>query len=342
MKAWDFFCGAGGLTHGLLDAGIEVIAGIDIDEGCRETYEFNNPSTDFIHADIKGVTAKHLGLTRRHGMYDDVLFVGCAPCQAFSRQNKKLKRRADATLLGEFGRLVESVLPGYILVENVPGIVKVPGFSTFRRFTRMLRINGYRYVFDFLNAKHYGVPQNRRRLVLLASRLATPSFPEFTHGNNQQPFSTVRHAIGRFPVLAAGEQHPKVFNHVSPSLTELNLERLRATPHDGGGRRSWPEHLILKCHRGSYKGHSDVYGRMSWDVPAPTLTGRCISISNGRYGHPEQDRAISLREAAAIQSFPDDYRFFGSNTHIAVQIGNAVPVKLGEKLGKHTLELANS
>ena len=341
MKAWDFFCGAGGLTRGLLDAGIDVVAGIDRDERCRNAYECNNPQVDFMHADVSEIDPGCLGLKCWPGKYDDVLFAGCAPCQPFSLQRKGNGKRRDATLLSEFGRLVETVLPGYVLIENVPGIARVRGFSTFRRFLRMLNANGYRYVSKILDAKHYGVPQNRRRLVLLASRRQQPSLPVRTHGDQCRPFRTVRHAISHFPPIAAGECHPEISNHAAASITELNLERLRATPHDGGDRRSWPKRLRLECHRGNYKGHTDVYGRMSWDAPAPALTGRCHSISNGRYGHPEQDRAISLREAAAVQSFPDGYRFFGYSKNIALQIGNAVPVKLADQLGKHILRLVN-
>ena len=337
MKAYDFFCGAGGLTRGLLDAGIEVIAGFDYDERCRSTYEHNNPGVRFVQADIGEVGPKELDLKYRLERYDDVLFAGCAPCQPFSSQRKRNGQRRDATLLGEFGRLVEAILPKYVLIENVPGIVKVPGFSIFHRFLRMLDANGYRHVFDVLNAKHYGVPQNRRRLVLLATRHRQPRLPTPKFGKRLRPFRTVRQAISHFPVIAAGECDPEIPNHVAASITKLNLERLRLTPYDGGDRRAWPEHLRLECHIGDYKGHTDVYGRMRWDCPAPALTGRCHSISNGRYGHPEQDRAISLREAAALQSFPDGYEFFGSNKHIAMQIGNAVPVRLAEQIGKHIL-----
>ena len=339
LKAYDFFCGAGGLTRGLIDAGIEVVAGFDCDERCRVTYKDNNSGVEFVKADMKEIGRNTLGLKCRAGRYDDILFAGCAPCQPFSSQRKGERQQHDATLLGEFGRLVEAVLPGYVLIENVPGIARVPGFSIFRRFLRMLDANGYGYASDILDAKQYGVPQNRRRLVLLATKHCPASLPAPKCGNQLRPFRTVRETISHFPVIVAGECHPEIPNHVAASITELNLERIRLTPHNGGDRRSWPEHLRLKCHIGNYKGHTDVYGRMRWDSPAPALTGRCHSISNGRYGHPEQDRAISLREAAALQSFPDRYVFFGSNKDVAMQIGNAVPVRLAERIGKHILQL---
>ena len=201
----------------------------------------------------------------------------------------------------------------------------------------MLNVNDYQYIDRVLDAKHYGVPQNRRRLVLLATRNGLPNLPEAKFGTTLRPFRTVRQAISRFPKIAAGECHSKIPNHISASVSDLNLERLRNTPVDGGDRRSWPKRLRLKCHLGDYKGHTDVYGRMKWDLPAPALTSRCNSISNGRFGHPTQDRAISLREAAAIQSFPDGYEFYGSNNHVAMQIGNAVPVRLAEQIGRHIL-----
>jgi DNA (cytosine-5)-methyltransferase 1 len=342
MKAFDFFCGAGGLTRGLLDAGIKVVAGFDRDERCRATYEHNNPGVWFIQADIRNMTLKDLGIKGKLRTYDDVLFAGCAPCQPFSSQNKGNGRRHDATLLSEFGRLVESALPGYVLIENVPGIAKVRGYSTFRRFLTMLETNGYQYSYGILDAKRYGVPQNRRRLVLLAARQNQVSLPEPKYGRGLRPFRTVRQAISHFPEIGAGECHSDVPNHVAASITELNLERLGQTPHDGGDRRSWPKRRRLECHKGNYEGHTDVYGRMAWDSPSPALTGRCHSISNGRYGHPEQDRAISLREAAAIQSFPDGYEFFGSNKHVAMQIGNAVPVRLAEHIGKHIFDLCGN
>lgn len=339
MKVFDFFCGAGGLTRGLLDAGIKVVAGFDCDERCRCTYEHNNPGVRFVKADIREMDLNDLITKGGLREYHDVLFAGCAPCQPFSSQRKANGPRHDATLLSEFGRLVDAALPGYVLIENVPGIARVRGFSTFRRFLRMLEANGYLYVHGILDAKRYGVPQNRRRLVLIATRYLRPSLPEPEYGTPLRSFRTVRQAISHFPAISAGEYHPDIPNHGAASIEEVNLERLRHTPHDGGDRRAWPAHLRLVCHKGNYEGHTDVYGRMSWDQPAPALTGRCDSISNGRYGHPEQDRAISLREAAAIQSFPDGYEFFGSRKHVALQIGNAVPVKLAECLGEHILQL---
>jgi DNA (cytosine-5)-methyltransferase 1 len=160
------------------------------------------------------------------------------------------------------------------------------------------------------------------------------ALPSPKYGDSHIPFKTVRDAISHFPAIAAGSAHPLIKNHVAASITSINLNRLKNTPINGGDRRSWPPNLYLECHKKDYNGHTDVYGRMYWDRPAPALTARCHSISNGRYGHPCQDRAISLREAAALQSFPDRYTFFGSNKHVAMQIGNAVPIILAEALGR--------
>ena len=340
MKAFDFFCGAGGLTHGLRNAGIKVTAGVDNDIRCGTTYEHNNHGAKFIHKSMAHVELEDLELDGPLPKNNNVLFAGCAPCQPFSSHRKDSRQRPEATLLSQFGRLVCAAMPSYVLLENVPGLAKVRGFSTFRRFLGILDKCNYRYVFSVLDAQYYGVPQRRRRLVLLATRKKQISLPEPKHGDGLRPVKTVRHAIAGFPPITAGECHSTVLNHVAAHITEINLRRLQATPINGGDRRSWPPRLRLACHANSHQGHTDVYGRMHWDKPAPALTGKCTSISNGRYGHPEQNRAISLREAAALQSFPDEYEFFGYSKSISTQIGNAVPVKLAEEIGKHILQLA--
>ncbi len=341
MKAYDFFCGVGGLTRGLLDAGIEVVAGFDVDENCRVTYEQNNPPTCFVRSDIRETALADLGFDGALPNDNSMLFAACAPCQPFSKHRNGAARGREGTLLGAFARLVEAALPDHVLMENVPGMAKVGGFSTFRRFQCTLNANGYQFRFGVLNAKDYGVPQNRRRLVLVASRRGKPSLPVPTHGPDRVPFMTVRDAIGGYPEIASGQSHADIPNHVAASVYPINLQRLKRTPPDGGDRRSWPKHLQLACHPSDHPGHTDVYGRMAWDKPAPALTGRCNSVSNGRYAHPEQDRAISLREAAALQSFPDEYRFHGPPTQIARQIGNAVPVRFAEQIGRHILAYAD-
>lgn len=342
MIAIDFFCGAGGLSKGLALSGIEVLAGIDNNVLCQATYNNNNAPSRFIYADMKEYTPENL-LAQfpelQNIPQEELLFAGCAPCQPFSQANKSEERSPDATLLSQFGRFVEFFLPGQVMIENVPGIARVKGNSTFKRFIRLLENNDYNVVHKPTNAKYHGVPQNRIRLLVIATHGIRATFPNATHANKpkvgQKKLTTVRDAISRFPAISAGEAHATIPNHTAARLMPINLERLQRTPHDGGGRRDWPRHLFLQCHSGDYDGHSDVYGRMYWDRPAPTLTCKCQSISNGRYAHPTQNRAISLREAAAIQTFPDDYIFYGSNTSIAAQIGNAVPVLLGQIMGQH-------
>ena len=341
LKAIDIFCGAGGLTRGLLNAGLEVVAGFDSDEQLSDTYERNNPGSTFFHSDVRGLTEDHILDNGRVQSHDDLVLVGCAPCQSFSTLIRDQRRRPDARLLGEFGRLVDSVRPAVVVMENVPGIARLPGYSTYQRFLATLRRCEYEVDVAILNAKEFGVPQNRRRLVLMASRMFAPSLPEPTHGANMRDYETVRGTISTYPPLNAGESDPSFPNHITSSLSELSLKRIRATPHNGGGWHSWPRELKLDCHIRSPNGHSDVYGRLRWDTPAPTLTSRCTSISNGRFAHPEQDRGISLREAAALQSFPDDYIFHGTHSSIARQIGNAVPVKLAEAIGRQILSLAD-
>ena len=340
LNTIDVFCGAGGLTRGLMNAGLDVVAGFDSDVELRDSYERNNPGAVFTHADVRDITADDILDSGSVSSGDDLVLVGCAPCQSFSTLIRERRSRPDARLLGEFGRLVEAVGPAVVVMENVPGIARVPGRSTYRRFIRTLEGCGYAVDAAILNAKDFGVPQNRRRLVLLASRIFEPSLPQPTHGRCAHEYETVRRTISAYPALNAGEKHPAVPNHTASSLSELSLKRIRATAHDGGSWRSWPKELWLDCHIRSPEGHSDVYGRLRWDTPAPTLTSRCTSISNGRYAHPVQDRGITLREAAALQSFPDDYVFYGTHSSIARQIGNAVPVKLAEAIGQQILRLA--
>jgi DNA (cytosine-5)-methyltransferase 1 len=341
MFALDFFCGAGGLTRGFLNSGVKVLAGFDMDEGCRRTYEENNPPAKFVPADIRDLTAKDLGPVLQNIPREQLVFAGCAPCQPFSKQRRVIGHKRDRTLLGAFGALAAECKPGFVIIENVPGIVKIPGNSTYRRFLKTLRRAGYRFAEGRLDAKWFGVPQTRRRWVMIAALAADPTLPEASHGPDRLPYRTVRDAIAGLPKIEAGSADPTIWNHRAAKLSEMNLKRIKATPRDGGQRTAWPKPLALPCHSDDYEGHTDVYGRMWWDVPAPALTCRCVSLSNGRYGHPEQHRAISLREAARLQSFEDDFVFYGtSQVAQAAQIGNAVPVKLAEALARQVLRLA--
>ena len=342
MKAIDLCCGAGGLTNGLRRAGWNVAAGIDADDAVGPTYRRNNPTSRFVHADLRSIRDDDLRALAGGTPSRELLLAACVPCQAFSKQRGRrgIRERSDATLLQEFARLVVALRPRAVLMENVPGIAAVPGFSSFRRFIKTLGDCGYDYDHRVLNARDFGVPQHRRRRVLVAVLEAPPLLPEPLIADAGTSLATVRTAIAHFPAIDAGEAHPVIANHYAARLSPLNLQRIKATPANGGSRRHWPPALALHCHRREETGFSDVYGRMWWDRVAPTLTSRCNSLSNGRFGHPEQDRAVSLREAAALQTFADDYVFSGTRNAIACWIGNAVPVALAEVLGGAVMNAA--
>lgn len=323
----DVFCGAGGMSRGLQRAGISVVCGIDNDPMVVSTYK-RNIHRRAICSDIRDVTGPQLRRLVPRGA--KLVMAVCAPCQPFSKVRKSGKRRSDRHLLLEVGRLVRSVRPDGLIVENVPQISRSNSKGVLGQFVKLLRAAGYSYALEVLDAKHFGVPQTRARMVLLAVR--GRERPVKLPKRRRQQFKTVRDAIEGLPVLRAGgrsRQHPL---HVAANLSDDNLERLKATPANGGDSRSWPTKLRLPCHVRS-QGFYDVYGRMHWDQPAPTLTTRCHSLSNGRFGHPTQRRAISLLEAALLQTFPKSYRFSGNQADIARQIGNAVPVSLARALG---------
>ncbi|MCR9249175.1 MAG: DNA cytosine methyltransferase [bacterium] len=338
LKAVDFFCSAGGVSCGFNQAGIEVIGGIDIDSSCKETYEKNN-NAKFLHADVSNLDKKKMGKffgIRRNQR--NLVFVGCSPCQYYSNiKTDKTKSKETRLLLEDFREFVEYFRPGYVFVENVPGLDRKAG-SPLEQFKEFLNEEGYVFDEDVLNAKHYGVPQSRRRYILIATRLKKQiNLPE----PDTENIITVHEAIGNhsvFPPIEAGHQDDSEFKHSAAELREINLMRIVRTPHDGGDRRSWPDELQPTCYQ-THDGHYDVYGRMSWYEPAPTITTKFVSYSNGRYGHPEQNRAISLREGAVIQSFPLDYIFYSdSQGTIAKMIGNAVPPKLAEQIGLRLIQ----
>lgn len=333
--ALDVFCGAGGVTYGLRKAGIRVAVGVDRDEECRLTYTQNNPSVKFLQGDVRKLSAPEL-LSPGTSFSENnlLLLAACAPCQPFSSQNRNRRDADDKAVLRHVERLVQEMQPDFLFIENVPGLGRVPGFSAFRRLLQSLYALKYKVKFGVIDAAWYGVPQHRQRLVLTASSHGDAPWPGQTHGVGPglAPFVTVRQAISKYPPLRAGEEHPTVPNHFAALLEPRNLDRLRATPRDGGSRSDWPSNLVLECHK-KHDGHPDVYGRLRWDAPAPTLTTKCTSLSNGRYGHPDQDRAISAREAAALQSFDDTYMFYGGLRQVTGQIGNAVPPVLAEKFG---------
>ena len=258
MIAIDFFCGAGGMTCGLRRAGIKVALGIDVNERFRESYERNNKSSQFLRADIRQLKASRLRRFLKEHDRNDLLLSGCAPCQPFSQHQRAAERYSDGTLLGSFARFVEQLRPAQVLIENVPGITRVSGFSTYRRFIKLLDELEYYHDEGVLDAKYHGVPQNRRRFVLLAMRGLECSLPRRTHGPGRKPFVTVKDAIAGYPALKVGEENRSIANHVAGNLSKINRERLKHTPTNGGDRRAWPKRLQLECHKGDYDGHTDV------------------------------------------------------------------------------------
>lgn len=334
ILAVDLFCGIGGLTHGLARAGIAVRAGFDNDESCRYAYEANNPDAQFVAAEIGGIRREHIE-PYLAGAAATVL-VGCAPCQPFSAHNRKLRREADCSLVYEFARLIRETEPDFISMENVPGLARHEAFADFRRTLEHLR---YHHDATVVRCSDYGVPQKRQRLVLLASRHGPIRIPQ-----RSAESGTVREFIHGLPSIEHGEVHPDDSAHITLRLTDLNRKRIKQSK-PGGTWRDWDVALRSACHSTSY--YPAPYGRMCWDDVAPTITTQFCYYSTGRFGHPEQDRAISVREGALLQTFPIDYKLSENGQPVVVrdaarQIGNAVPVKLAEAIGKSIVEASNA
>ncbi len=338
VSAIDLFCGVGGMTHGLYKAGINVVAGIDLDSTCKYAYEKNN-AAKFIEADIR--TIKPSELAKLYPKGDLKLLAGCAPCQPFSGYRGKVPKSDKWDLLYSFADLVVALQPDLVTMENVPGLLRFKGPKIFDHFCGKLRENGFTVWYDTVFCPDYGIPQTRTRLVLLASKLGEIKLIEPTREEGE--YKTVRETIAHLPAISDGEAHKKDPLHRASKLSPLNKKRIKATPA-AGGWKDWKDELVLKCHtKKSGKSYSSVYGRMKWNAPAPTMTTLCTGIGNGRFGHPKQDRAISLREAALFQTFPKSYKFidpnakFSKNT-ISRHIGNAVPVTLGKVIAKSIKE----
>lgn len=342
MEVVDLFCGIGGLSMGFRAQGFDVRAGIDLDRSCKYAYE-KNVGANFLDLSVTDVTADQL-----RNLYssraDYRVLVGCAPCQPFSmytgryRQNESVAQRDKRwELLDEFARLIEQTLPDVVSMENVVRVSKHPAFASF-----VLRLESAGYVVSHqkVRAQDYGVPQRRARLVLFASLHGEVEVAKPTHVGSPV---TVRQAIATLPPIKAGCVSKDDHLHKSRGVGERNLRRLRAT-REGGSWKEWSEDLKLACHKkASGKSFRAVYGRMSWDEPSPVITTQCLGIGNGRFGHPEQDRAISIREAALLQSFPTDFDFLApeaplSGVTLARQIGNAVPPLLGQAVAKSIQE----
>ena len=340
VKVFDFFSGCGGASRGFRDAGMEIVFALDNDSDAQRTFQINFPSVPFEPTDIRDMSIDRVCSLADAERPNPIIFCGCAPCQPFTKQNTQRRDRKQddrMPLLSHFANFIRDCKPDIVFVENVPGLQKFSDSTEpFGGFLQSLEIAGYRFDHTPVSLMKYGIPQSRRRLVLLASRHGPIKLPPKTNGpGTDLHYETVRSWIEDLPPIAAGEEHATIPNHRAPALSKLNMERIRATP-EGGGHRDWPERLRLDCHK-KFAGYSDVYGRMSWDRPASGLTTRCISYSNGRFGHPEQDRAISVREAASLQTFPRDFVFEGSLASMSRQVGNAVPVRLADIIGKHII-----
>lgn len=359
-EAIDIFSGCGGVSCGLTLSGFKVKAAVEIEKSAIDTYKNYKPlkNVSVMHDDISNLSGKEILKAAKIKEDDIYLLAGCPPCQSFSRQNPENKNKTKEErkkLLFEFLRIIEEIMPPFLLMENVPGIESDFNKEILEEFLNRLR-KKYKVIHNILNAANYGVPQLRKRFVLHAVRLdinkelAQCGFefelPKATHNqigaNGLKQWKTVREAIDDLPPIKAGEEFPDngiVHNHKCANLSEINIKRMKIIRENGGSRTCLPDNLTLKCHKKKdddgnvFSGHSDVYGIMDADKPSPTMTGGCLCYSKGRYGHYAQNRAISIREAARLQTFPDDFIFSNSLTVAALQIGNAVPIELVKASG---------
>ncbi len=338
IEAVDFFCGGGGMSYGMQKAGIKVLAGIDYEENCRETYKTNIKGAEFIKANVFDLKEKdlqsRLSLKRND---DNLLLIGCSPCQFWSIINTdKKKSKESKNLLVEFERFVRYFNPGYVVVENVPGVLRKKGESGLEAFINWLEKNKYTVHFKVHNTSEYGVPQNRKRFTLIANRVTNKELEPVKGGKKLN----VRDVIGEvngFPKISAGHKDRTNFNHSVSNISELTLRRLKKVKKNGGNRLSFandPE-LQLNCFVGRDSSFKDTFGRLWWDKPSPTITTKFFSVSNGRFVHPVENRALSIREGATLQSFPKSYKFVGNSMEsMARLIGNAVPPEYAKRIGQ--------
>lgn len=350
FKAIDLFCGAGGLSTGLKKSGFRLCLGVDIDEKALKTYKCNLKRTKVLKEDIKKVTGEKIteltGINRR----DNFLLAGCPPCQGFSSLGKRDANDEKNELVYEYIRIINELEPSFILMENVPGMSTGVGKEIFKNVVKELEEN-YHVEYATLNAADFGVPQIRKRLVLHGIRNDVYDnlgldkekqkiLPKSTHSKEKKKgyrkWVTVRKAIFDLPILGAGESYDDgiIKNHKARSLSETNIERLQEIRLHGGNREMISEELQLECHKKENVSYTDTYGIIDPDKPAPTITSGCTIISKGRYCHPTQNRGLSIREAARLQSFDDKFEFQGNMGDMSLQIGNAVPPKLAQASGK--------
>ncbi|MGE7095483.1 DNA cytosine methyltransferase [Pseudomonas fulva] len=335
--ALDLFCGSGAVSLGLKQAGFNVLGAVDFDPGACKTYKINHPDVRLIEKDIREINPIEFADLFKEKL--DLLVV-CAPCQPFSSQNRR-KTDSDTrnNLVEESKKFIETFNPTLIFLENVPGLAAT---KIFENFTKWLEKEaGYTVSNPMrVDASELGVPQRRARMILIAAKgVSLTKATEIVKSAKV----TVGDVIKDLPVPPIGREAAELDPlHFSRKHSELNIERLRHIPINGGGRESLPVELQLSCHRKSNKNSfSDTYGRMRWEDVAPTLTTGCTDITRGRFGHPIQNRSITLREAARLQSFPDDYLFEGNASQIATQIGNAVPPQMMKSIAKSLYSAIN-
>ena len=316
----DLFSGCGGLSEGMRQAGFDVRVAIEINEDAALAYKMNHPNTEVLQKDIRRIEPREI-----KNLLDDApihLLAGCPPCQGFSiirklnRQHSVRDKRNK--LVMEYLRFVEELKPLTIMMENVPGVVN---YYLFRKLIKKLKEVGYAIKFEVVNVKDYGVPQKRKRLVLVGSLLGQIDIAKPT-----KEMVTVRETIGSMETIDKTNDplHKIIVKH-----TERINKMISMIPKNGGGRKDLPEEYRLKCHSKENVGFDDIYGRLRWDDYANTITGGCLNPSKGRFLHPEEDRVITPREAVLIQTFPLDYKFpIGiSKTSLAGMIGEALPPK---------------
>lgn len=337
VKAVDFFCGGGGMSYGMKMAGVKVIAGIDNEEKCRKTYEANVKGAKFICEDVFKLKEEDLERQLSISRNDDsLLLIGCSPCQYWSIINTdKKKSKKSKNLLIEFQRFVEYFNPGYVVVENVPGVLKKKKESGLTEFINSLIKKGYKVHFKVHNVKDYYVPQSRKRFTLIANRISKVEL-EPIKARNKRLVKDVLGVKNGFPKIEAGTKDETDFKHTAAGLSEKNLARLAMVDKDGGNRMGFASNseLQLKCFVNKDNSFVDTFGRLWWEKPSPTITTKFFSISNGRFVHPDENRALSLREGAVLQSFPKKFKFHTiSIADTARIIGNAVPPEYAKRIG---------
>lgn len=336
LVAIDVFAGGGGLTVGLKRAGFKVGLAIESERHAYATYRANHPEVRALRQDVRAVSGSEV-LAGVGNLQIDLLS-GCPPCQGFTSLTSKYKRSDERNdLVSEMTRLTRELRPRTFMMENVP---RLKDKLIFKKMCRELRGLGYRLSNNVLDLADFGVPQRRKRLVLLGGLGFDIELPRPSHsergGNGLSPWRTVRDAIGHMgtPItLGEAKKSGPIENsdwHVVRSLSRKNAARIRFT-REGGTWSVIPEYLRPVCHRDGYRGFTNVYGRMEWDRPSPTITGGCTTFSMGRFGHPVHDRTISVREAALLQTFPASYRFDTPYMEYVCNIvGNALPCSFAE------------